>query len=434
MKISESITTIIEKWQLTIWIISSLLVCSFIFVFVSSIPARFLTSTIWLAVSFYISRYFCRASTTFEFNQDILVISLYSKTLNIRENFEIDVTQIRGFEINEVTRANRALILYFTNFKHLKFSLTKISDEVVIKKILTKELTLINKNSNPHFKSFGTAYWFALKKNFLFIALSVLLCGTLIWQHKTMQLSPFKMGIVIAILSTVLWIFAVKRPIKRNHFRFGAFYWLSNFMIYLSPLLLFPVYFLDFQYKEELIKFKSPFQIFDRTASTLYEFNTVNYNPNELIVSDYFFGSTGRRSLKQSVNHYIATPLTYNQPIIINGIYQIWLAKHFRQSIHKRGTNNVKTEKALAYQHTAKKKFIQLFANKPIFYKKIFNDNQAYQAVRKSQSSAKYNILLEPHWESIDQYRRDLRNSMMYFLGGVLLANLIGCLIIAYNR
>lgn len=434
MKTSKSITTIIEKWQLTIWIISSLLLCSIIFLFVSSVPTRIFSSIIWLAVSFYISRYFCRASTTFEFNQDILIISLYCKTLNINETFEIDITQIRGFEINEVTRGNRALILYFVNFKHLKFSLTKISDELVIKKKLTEELSLIDKNSNPYFKSFSTAYWFALKRTLLFMVINLLLCGTLIWQHKMIQLSPFKTGIVITVLSIALWIFTVKRPIKRKYFRFGAFYWLSNFFIYLSPLLLFPIYFLHVQYKEELIRLKNPYQIFNRISATLYEFDTVNYNPNEVIVSSYFFASTTGRSLKQSVNHYIATPITYNQPITTNGIYEIWLTKHFSQSISKQGGYNIKNEKALTYQYTARNKFIQLLTNKPIFYKATFNDNQAYQTVRKSQSSAKYNILLEPHWESLDEYREDLRNRMIYFLGAILLANLIGCMLIASAR
>ncbi len=63
------------------------------------------------------------------------------------------------------------------------------------------------------------------------------------------------------------------------------------------------------------------------------------------------------------------------------------------QSINKRDHNDVKATQALAYQSTTEKDFIRLFSNKPIFYKALFNDDKAYQTVRKSQYSAQ-NIMV----------------------------------------
>lgn len=392
MKTTKPATTIIEKWQLIIWGLSFLLILTLLFLFIASPLTRFFFGFICLVASYYLSRYLCKADTFFEHNDNILIISRYCKTLNINDSFQINISEIRGFEINEVTRANRALLLYFTNFKYLKLSLTKISDERIIENFLVKVLTRINENSNPLFKSFGAAYWFALKKCLLFLALSMSFLGILIWQHTALGLSIFQAGILITILSIGLWMLIVNKPIKCSYFRFGASYWFSNFLIYLSPLLLFPVYFLSVQREQKPLNLQNPFQVFEKSPTTLYKFNNVNYNPNGVIVANYFFSTNSGRSLKQPVYHYFATPITEIQPILTNGTYQIWLAKYFIQSIYKRDDKEVKTKRALDYQSTAKQNFISLFAHKPVFYKALFNDNKAYQTVRKTH--LQQNILL----------------------------------------
>lgn len=436
MKLARPVFTIIEKWQLIIWGLCTALLAGFAILLIDSNSAKFFLAALSIFISYYLSRYFCRASTSFEYlDNNTIVISRYCKTLNISDSFSINIDEVRGFEISEVTRGNRALFLYFIDFNFIKLSLTKIDDELVVENFLTQKLTRISKKSNPFFKKFGSAYWFALKQCIIFLALSIPISCLLIWQHKVLHLSLFIAGVIISLISIMLWIFTVNKPTKRNYFRFAAFYWLSNFMIYLSPLLLFPIYFLAEQRAEKPLNLQNPFEILVKPPATLYELKDVNYNPNEVIISKYFWGSRSGKSLKQSVYHYFATPITEKQPIVTNGLYNIWLSIKFTQSVYKRDDGDVKEAQALNYQSNLKRRFINLFTNKPTFYKALFNDNMAYQTVYKSQSASKYNnIVLEPHWESLDEYRQDLMNRMLMLLGGILLANAIGCLIIAYNR
>ncbi|WP_461485389.1 hypothetical protein [Pedobacter sp.] len=436
MESARPVFTIIERWQLIIWGICSAVLAGFAILLIDSHSANFFISILSIFICYYLSRYFCRASTAFEYLDDnTITISRYCKTLNINDSFSINIDEIRGYEINQVTRGNRALFLYFIDFNFLKLSLINIDDELVIENFLTQKLTRISEKSNPFFKKFWAAYWFALKRCMMFLALSIPVSCLLIWQHKILYLSPLIAGVIVSLLSVALWIFTVNKPTKHNYFRFAAFYWLSNFMIYLSPLLLFPIYFLVKQRAEKPLNLQNPFEILARPPAALYELKNVNYNPNEVTISKYFWGSRSGKSLKQSVYHYFATPITEKQPIITNGLYNIWLSIHFTQSVYKIDDGDVKEAQALNYQANLKQRFLRLFTKKPTFYKALFNDKKAYQTIYKSQFASKYNhIVLEPHWESIDEYRQDLMNRIFMFLGGILFANALGCLIIAYNR
>ena len=179
-------------------------------------------------------------------------------------------------------------------------------------------------------------------------------------------------------------------------------------MIYLSPLALFPIHFIYSGYSEVPLKLTNPYEIKRTAPAGLYKFDTVSYNPQQVIVSDYVYGSRSSRGAKFQVRHYVSTPITGGQPIIENGIYDIWLTKIFKQSMRKRDPSSVHDTKARTYQDKAKVDFAALFSKKPIFYKSMFNNREAYQTLSGSKNVARFNIVLEPHWETLKEYRSDL--------------------------
>ncbi len=433
MEESKPIKTIIEKWQLAIWIISTTVVISIYYLIPhSNSITNFFICAIWTVAAYFLTRYLCRAETTLVYNNDLLIIERFCKPLNIREEYQLYLHEIRGFEIAEVTRGSMAIVLYLTNFECKRFSLTNFEGGIKAEKILKKKLPILTKDTNVNFPSFKKAYWFALKKCSVFLSISIPVAFLLIDNKRTLQLSALVLVISVLIIAIITWFYSINKPVKFNQFRFGAFYWFSNFMIYLSPLLIFPIHLKHSDYSEVPIKLTSPYEIRRTVPAELYAFDMVKYDPKSLIVSNYFYGSTSSKSSNFPVRHYILTPITGGQPIIENGIYEIWLTKIFKQSMRKRDPSHV--QHAKEYQDKAKGEFVALFSKKPIFYKSMFKNQEAYQTLIGHKNTARSNIVIEPHWETLKEYRADLILDILLLLGAIFVANLIGCIIIAVNR
>ena len=435
MEERKPIRTVLEKWQLATWLLSTLLVFSLIFSITTFNGFNiFIIGIVWAIPAYYLSRYLCRAETTLVYNNDLLIIERFCKPLNISEEYHLYLHEIRGFEIAEVTRGSMAIVLYLTNFECKRFSLTNIEGGIKAEKILKKKLPILTKDTNVNFPSFKKAYWFALKKCSIFLLISLPLAFLLIDNKQTLQLSTLVLVISVLIIAIVTWFYSINKPVKINQFRFGAFYWFSNFMIYLSPLLIFPMHLKYSDYSEIPIKLTSPYEIRRTAPADLYAFDMVKYDPKSVIVTNYFYGSTSSKSSNFPVRHYVLTPFTAGQPIIDNGIYEIWLAKSFEQILRKRDASSVHDTKARAYQNKIKTEFASLFSERPVFYKSMFSNREAYQTLSGSRNAAKFNIVLEPHWETLKEYRSDLMLQSLLLLAAIFGANLIGCLIIAYNR
>lgn len=433
MEENKPINTIIEKWQLAIWIISTTVVIFICYLIPHSNSITiFLICAIWTIAAYFLTRYLCRAETTLVYNNDLLIIERFCKPLNISEEYHVYLHEIRGFEIAEVTRGSMAIVLYLTNFECKRFSLTNFEGGIQAEKILKKKLVAITKANNINFSSFGKAYWFAVKKCSVFLLISLPLAFLLIDNKQTLQLSSLVLVISVFIIPVVIWFYSINKPVKINQFRFGAFYWFSNFMIYLSPLVLFPIHVKYSDYNEVPLKLTDPYEIKRAAPAELYKFDAVSYNPQQVMVSDYVYGSRSSRGAKFQVRHYLLTPITGGQPIIENGIYEIWLTKIFIQSMRKRDPSHV--QHAKEYQDNAKGEFVALFSKKPIFYKSMFKNREAYQTLIGHKNTARSNIVLEPHWETLKEYRADLILDILLLLAAIFVANLIGCIIIAVNR
>ena len=432
---SQTFETIIEKWAVTLWLLLSLLWIALTYAFTSfGSPVHVLITCLGVVIPYFIGSYVSRADATFVLSHDLLTVTIFCKTLNVTEKRQFYLKEIRGFELNEIKRGNASIIIYLTNFKCKRIWLNKIEDHAGIVAFLNRNLTVVSKNSNTNYRSYGKAFLFASKKCALFLLTCIPTCFLLIDKKQSLNLSMLTQIVCVLSISVLTWYYILNRPTRRNYFRFGALNWFNNIFFFLSPLFLFSIEASYSDYKQKPLRLENINQITNSVATSLYTFASAKYNPSTICVNNYYYGSTSRRSFNVTVNHYFLTPITAGESVVENEIYQVWLAKKFTQKISRRDDVSVKLTKLETYQTKTKLEFDAFFDKNPIFYKAISYDKKAVQTLDGHKNSVDSPIILEPHWEDLSEYRSDLMIRIMQLFATILAANLLGCLLIAGYR
>lgn len=414
--------------------------CLFLIVFglasvvfsLDKIPALLLLAT--LIVSFFIATFITRADTTLSTSDGFLHIHQYCRSLNITHQFEIPLSNIRGFAINEVTRGSRALFIYLNDFDYHKFPLVSFDEEMGLATFLRKLAKEIHNSSNPLFPTFGSAYVFALKRTGIFVLLYLTIALPIYKYAIDHTLSDGYLFFGTIALSIPIWWFIVRQPVKRHYFRHGAFFWLSNLFIYLSVLLLIPIKNEATNYFSKPVHLAQPSQLFAKAPSIFYTFDQTSFGPDSVLIDDYEIGNSSSKSRIFPVNHYFVTPLGNGEPIRRNGVYDLWLVKKYRQKIEKSNSYDAQQTLIHEFHQETEKQFMAIFNENPVFYKAEFNNRDIYRLISSSLNFNRRTVILEPHWESLASYRKEILGGMLLAIAGIIGANLLGCIFIAINR
>lgn len=432
---SKSFKSVLGKWHLVFFLIAFVIIGLFSTLFFNG---AIIALIIFLegVVIYFLTWWLCKSTATVEVNRFNLTVSNFCKTLNVTEKKEFPVSDIRGFEIAEKTKGNESLFIYLKDFSCHDVYVSKIDDQFVLENFLSQDLKKINKDSNPKFSNFWSAYWFVLKRCFLFLAVCLPISTFVIianQQENFYHSNAIISFILVPLISMLSWYFLFNKPVRNNYFRFGAFFWFSNFVFYLSPLLLFLIIGINNERIAKPITVNHINEIVHLPSHKFYFIKDINYNPSKLNISNYYVGSSGK-SKYIPVHHYYLTPATNTTKIDSNNSYGTWLVKSFTQSIDKRDEENEKIKQANSYHTEGKTKFIALFNNKPSFYKEKFDDERAYQTLQGKNNVARRNIILEPFWETLDAYKHEILMKVFWITLLMFGVNILWCLFIASNR
>ncbi len=384
--------------------------------------------------TYYIARYLTMAFTTITISDSEFTISQNSRFLDKLITIKIPITNIRGFEINEVTRGFTALFIYTNSSNYYKFSLSRVKDQIALKEYLATHIKLLDKTTNPLFKSFGSAYWFALKRTFVFIILSSVTIATLYFLNEKFHFvlnKPWYLASFPFLICVLFWWYIIRTPVKKHYFRFGAFYWGSNFLFYTSIILFFPVLLNITKVKESPLTINRPFQLLSYERTGLYLIDQVSYQPDSIQLSNYIVGSKGNRSNVYPIYHQFATPLGSGDTIKKNGIYNLWLVKTYTQKSKKVPDFY---EKIVSFHQQHAAVFSYSFKQKPVFYKLVEDDDLNRLVKSSYNASSQSNVLLEPYWESLAAYKNEIQQKIMVLILVFIVMNLFGCIFIAVNR
>ncbi|MFA6276887.1 MAG: hypothetical protein WC622_09065 [Pedobacter sp.] len=424
----------IRNWNDTLFIVLFALT-ALITLAILGLKINYLYPFIFTALGFttyYLARYLTQSITVITITNNELVISQDSKRLNKQKQVDIELVNVRGFEIAEVTRGNKALFIYTNSSDCYKYTIVNSSDEFLLKKFLNKHLKLLNKKSNPLFDSFISAYIFALKKAFNFCILSAITIGTLYYitiKYNILPTANAPKIIILFLTALFFWWFTIRIPVKKHHFRFGAFYWFSNFFFYTSTFLFIPILLNMRAIKETPLHINRSYELFKHPVSNLLIIDQISYNPDSVRISSYT-ETYNRKGNSYTIEHQFATPLGGGDTIKKIGIYNLWLAKIYQQKTKK---SIDFYEKIASFHRQSEAQFIKLFNQKPVFYKLLYT-NDINNLINNSAIANKQNVALEPHWESLEAYKIGIQKQLILFVSIFVVFNLVGCIVVAVNR
>lgn len=380
---------------------------------------------------FYGFRYLFSCTTVIEIKDNVLTVTQYNRTLNKSSILSLSTNLIRGFEINQVGRGMYALFLYDYSFKTYKYSLFNLKAEFTLKTFLTPHFTYLTHKNNPIFGSFGSAFGFALKKSGLFFTLSFIAIALFCYLNTSYGLWPSYVNYLFAIsIGWILWLVLIRKPVKENHFRFGATYWLVNLFLYLSPLCLIPIFDRISLINETPLHLKNCLEIFKHPKSRVLLIKEVSYDPEAFIVSNYRIGGRNKNGT-YPVTHALTTPLGEGEAINPNRLYSFWLLITYKQKLRK---NSSFYQMISDFNAQSKVEFKSSLRNKPVFYTFI-EPNKALQSLFLSTTLKTNRFwVLEPHWESISDMNKQKTNEVLLFLLLFLALNVVSCINIASYR
>jgi len=382
--------------------------------------------------SYYLAVWITSADAIFEKHDRFLMINLYAKNLNINRTLNIQLSDIRGFSLDQITRGSHAILIYLNDSSYLKFSVLRHKEALELEAYLSTFLIRLSKDTHPKFKNFSSAYLYAMKRVFPFLVITIVLTFLIVSYLHFSNPATF---VICTVLNLICWFIMVRNPVKKAFFRFGAFYFFSNLFIYLSPLLAIVIWWKVAEIRSEPLRLSKPHELITKRPNLFYRFDYAVTNPNVIIASNYLISKNLSSKKKTfSVTHYFTTPLSSVDSIRINGRYNIWLLKTFKQEISKSLTAQLKFRLIQDYHVKTKEKFKNLFSRKPNFYKQNFKDLQATQLLYGNVNAANVNYILIPHWESLQIYKNNELKEVTLFFAAITILNLVGCIFIAINR
>lgn len=382
--------------------------------------------------SYYLAIWISGAEANFTHDEQSLEVTLFARNLNIYRTLYIPLADVRGFGLEQITRGSYGIIIYLTNSDYHKFSVRKYEEAIELEAYLSTFLNKLTKDTHPKYPNFLSAFAFAIKKVAFFLFITIAFAFSIVEYVKFSNLFTF---IFCVCFNVTVWLFIIRKPIKKALFRFGSFYHFPNLFIYLAPLLAIIICWKTEEIRSKPISLKKPHELIAKRPYSFYQFDQTVINPKIIDISTYIIsGNSNQRERTFSVTHYFATPLASLDSIRVNGRYNIWLVKTFKQKIRKDLGAELKTNLIQHFHNKTKTEFEYLFNTAPVFYKNNFNDRIANQLLYGSPNASKQNYILVPHWEKIQVYKNEQLSEIYLLVIAIIISSLVGCIFIAVNR
>ncbi|WP_293787656.1 hypothetical protein [uncultured Pedobacter sp.] len=381
---------------------------------------------------YYLAMWICSAEANFTHDEQTLEVTLFARNLNIYRTLHIPLATVRGFGLEQITRGSYSIIIYLANSDYHKFSVRRYSEAIELEAYLSTFLNKLTKDTHPKYPDFLSGFAFAIKKVAFFLIITTIFAFIIVEYAK---FSNFLTFILCACFNITAWLFIIRKPIKKALFRFGAFYVFPNLFIYLAPLLAIIICWKTEEIRSKPISFKKPHELIAERPYLFYRFDRTVINPKIIDVSTYVI-STNSNSRERTFNvtHYFATPLASVDSIRVNGRYNIWLVKTFKQKIRKDLGVELRSNLIQHFHNETKIEFENLFRIIPAFYKNNFNDRIANQLLYGNLNASKQNYILVPHWEEIQVYKNEQLKEIYLLVTAIIILSLVGCIFIAVNR
>ena len=426
----------LNRWHNLIFAVS-LSLLAFLMLALFNFKLLPISAMILIAAGFLLyfgTRYLAQCQTTIEVNDELLAIEQCNEFFKRTETFKIPLNQLRGYEVRETSKGDYSLFLYDQSFHYYKYPLFRINDQLAVDSYLQRHLTKLDKDKNPRFASFSSAFLFVIRNYIIFIGLCLLSITTLYFQNIKHQFWNGDMPTVLfsILIGLSLWWLLIRKQTKRNYFRYGAYFWFSGIFLYLPPLAFIPALSNYIKHEEEPIHLEYTFNIAEHSSGNLFRIDNVSYNPDTIMYADIQARAPGR-SMKFAVDHAFVTPIGSGDRIRSNGIYSYWLVKTYTQSIKKLTNSITRREMIENFHRQSVLAFKKSFQRKPVFYH-ITRKSEKIRWLIQTSKNANLGIVMVPHWETLESYRKGIRNQIAMFIAFVLVLNLFGCIAVAINR
>jgi hypothetical protein len=385
---------------------------------------------------YYLLLYKISCPTIIKVNDGILTITQDSSLLNFTKTITLELKDVRGFEVNEITRGAYALIIYTNSRKYYKYPIIRAKDLERIRTCLQQYLKTLTYKTNPYFKSWVSAYLFAFKRCLIFVFSAGLLITFLyfISLHYGILKNNIPAYVVFAFLiSIILWWQLVQIPVKNHSFRFGAFYWFSNIFIYASAIVFVPMLLKYSEIKEVPISLTSISQLHKQKPSSLFFLENAKYDPIKILI--YGNEAHNIRSVNFKLKHTFLTPLfSENKIIDAAGHHKLWLIKTYEQYIKKSLPGQVKEKMAYDFYKQSEASLMKSFESPAKFYKATTTEDRALSILKRHNFNTSEVTIIEPHWEKLCVYKFKKQKELIWCILAIIILNLVGSIFISVYR
>lgn len=377
----------------------------------------------------------CLSDTTIEINSTRLNIYQYNKFLNKEMVLNIPMGAVRGIEICQITTSRIAMVIHDNESKYYKYSIIGTQDELGLRKFVNGRLPLLDNTSNPSFNSYWSAFFFTLKKMFLFLAIAGVVITCLHLWNLTAHHWPYYTTYAIALIVSLLtWWFLIFPYVRKNHFRFRGTYWLVNAFLFLSPL--FTIFIVDNYktYASESVSIQYPVDIIRNPIQKTYIIKHTSVDLNKILLYNSIYHNPQFRQPGRLVNSY-ATPLENGSNVNVNRTYMFWLVKKYTKKVNPTNNRDKANQIESSFESETKEKLKKDFLSPPTSYTPVADFDADFAAIYSKIRSRSGNIiLLKPHWETLEAYRNEYLQRCLFGLLFMLSMSLFWCATLANSR
>lgn len=403
----------------------------------------FLIATILSAASIPLSHYLAKSQIDLSINNQEVIISEFTLLTKDIKTLTISNQNVYGFEIAK-SKQFTYLIIYENNLDYYKYRIKNTYEELEIKSLLSVFFKELNKNNNPNYKTFWKAFWFVIFKVFLcslitsLTFLAIILTKYEVLYHKL----PIFCVVLLPIMAFALcwWLFIYK-PIRKKQFRYFGFSPINSLFLLISIILIIPIWFNIQNLRTKPVTINQTERLLNYPKTKLFYISDIHYKLNDVLLYTYKIGTYSSKSFKRPVYHLFTTPITLEDSTNTTKSFNFWLGVEYTQRINKFSNKDKRADLIRDFGQQSKSKFITAFQKKPTFYEILysdlnskFDDKDAYHLVKSSFYAKTPTIILEPHWESMNTYRKNLLQAIFWCAVGIMVFNIFSAIIISNNR
>lgn len=390
-----------------------------------------------VAASYFTSRFFSLNNTTLRIEQNNIEIYSESNFITGFNNILIPLDDIKGYEFHDNTFYKQ---LVFYRIIGRPIVLTLLEKQFLQTDVfLNPFLPVINKKNRLSDQSFTTA----------FSKTAITLLITFIFQVLTIVLFEFysleKYQHPLVLNSNIVWsfffinlfiLFIFSKLFDRHKLRMKGKVACYVFIV-MNFIILNAVSSFVIKAGYQLKKLDRPEEIFKYRTDRTFLIGSEIQVDTSIIGYHYEIASAGRRSVYNNFTQYFVSPVSSFQ----KDWYRLWIGQKYKHEIRKSESGASSKRIRDRFKDNKRQEFQKSFQLKPRFYEVVYSDfNQSFRqkeffsSAISSYKSVIPLIVLEPHFEPYEEYKKDMKVKAAIFVLIILASIAISSSIAAYHR